>query len=454
MVNGVPGPKARLITGVMRDYQKDPFGFATRCAKEYGDIVSARFLNVPCYFLFHPADIEKVLQGDFKKYVKSVTLQSPFMRRLVGNGLLTSEGDFWLRQRRLAQPSFHRDRINGYAAVMCDYAQEAASTWNDGDIRDIHDEMMGLTLRVVAKTLFDAEVTDTAREVGELLEILVAPFLKQATLKWILDNRLPTPANRRFNGAAARLDKILFKIIDERRATGKDHGDLLSTLLSAQDDDGGQMTDQQLRDEAMTLFLAGHETTALALTWAFYELARNPEIEARLQSEIDEVTGGAPVRPEHFPRLVYTEKITREVMRLYPPAFALGRQLAEDVEIQGYPIKAGSQLFMFQYVTHRDGRFFAEPERFNPDRWTEEFSRTMPRYAYFPFGGGARLCIGANFAIMESALILASISQRFKMELEPGQTIGFSPALTLRPSTGIRMILKNRASATASAGHH
>lgn len=439
-----PGPKARLISGVMRDYQADPLGFATRCAREFGDVVSARFLYVPCFFISHPDYIEYALVTHQRNFVKPVSFQTPFMRRLVGNGLLSSEGEFWKRQRRLAQPAFHRERIHGYSHVMADYAGRTVATWRPGEVRDIHEEMMQLTLEIVAKTLFDAEVADTAKEVGELLSVIVEPFSYQASYKWILDNRLPTPANRRFHRTAKRLDEIVYGIINERRASQADRGDLLSMLLAAQDEDGSQMSDQQLRDEAMTLFLAGHETTALLLSWAWYLLAENPSVEAKLHAELTAVLGGRTPTMADLPALNYTDQIVKEVLRLYPPAYAMGRQSLQDIEIGGYRIPAKAQLFFFPYVVQRDPRYFDAPEEFRPERWTEAFVKQLPRYAYFPFGGGPRLCIGNSFATMEAVLILATIAQQFRLTLVPNQIIKPLPSVTLRPERGIKMVLEKR----------
>jgi cytochrome P450 len=439
-----PGPKTRLISGVMRKYQQDPLGFATRCAREFGDVVSARFLYVPCFFIYHPDYIEQVLVAQQRNFIKSVSLQTPFMRRMVGNGLLSSEGEFWKRQRRLAQPAFHRERITAYSQTMTAYTERMIAAWRAGETRDIHEDMMQLTLEIVAKTLFDADVTDTAREVGQLLSVIVEPFSYQATFKWILDNRLPTPMNRRFHRTAQRLDEIVFGIINERRAHKSDRGDLLSMLLAAQDDDGSQMSDQQLRDEAMTLFLAGHETTALTMSWTWYLLAQHPAVEAKLLAELDAVLDGRLPSVNDLPALKYADQIIKEAMRLYPPAYAMGRQALQEFELGGYRIPAKAQIFFFQYVTHRDARFFDEPEQFKPERWTEEFVKQLPRYAYFPFGGGPRLCIGNSFAMMETVLILTTIAQRFRLRLLPEQIIKPLPGITLRPENGIKMILEKR----------
>ena len=439
-----PGPKTRLISGVMRDYQNDPLGFATRCAREFGDIITARFLYVPCFFVYHPDYIEQILVTEQRNFIKSVSLQSPFMRRMVGNGLLSSEGEFWKRQRRLAQPAFHRERINAYSQTMTAYTERLIAAWQAGETRDLHEDMMQLTLEIVAKTLFDADVADTAREVGQLLSVIVEPFSYQASFRWILDNRLPTPAHRRFHRTAQRLDEIVFGIINERRTSKTDRGDLLSMLLAAQDDDGGQMTDQQLRDEAMTLFLAGHETTALTMSWTWYLLAQHPEVEAKLHAELDAVLGGRTPTIADLPALKYADQIIKESMRLYPPAYAMGRQALQSFELGGYRIPAKAQIFFFQYVTHRDPRFFSEPETFKPERWTDEFVKQLPRYAYFPFGGGPRLCIGNSFALMETVLILTTIAQRFRLKLVSNEPIKPIPGITLRPENGVQMILEKR----------
>jgi len=432
------GPKGTIILGVMPEFNRDTLAFITRC-RGYGDIVRARFFYVIAYFLYNPQDIELVLSTNARNYIKSMTLRSNFFQRLVGNGLVTSEGEFWRRQRRLAQPAFHRQRISAYGSVMVEFAQRACQLWRAEETRDIHRDMMRLTLEIVVKTLFNADVSGEADNVGRILTQIVKPFSSQATVKWILDNRLPTPAHYRFNRATAEIDKIVYQIIAERRGTGYDQGDLLSMLLQAQDEDGSQMTDKQLRDEVMTLFLAGHETTALALSWAWYLLAQNPDCERHFHEELDSVLAGRLPTVEDLPKLQYTEKVAKEAMRLYPPAFGIGRQPIEDCEIGGYSIPAGSQVLMFPWATHRDPRFFGEPERFNPGRWSEDFVSQLPKYAYFPFGGGPRACIGNQFAMMEIILLLATIGQRFRFSLCSDHQVTLLPAMSLRPRHGIKV---------------
>ncbi len=437
-----PGPKGNLILGVMPEFNRDTLGFIERC-RDYGDVVRMRFLYLTVHFLYNPDHIEYVLSTNAKNFIKSRSLRSPFFQRLVGNGLLTSEGEEWKRQRRLAQPAFHRQRISAYGHVMVEYTTRMISSWRADEERDIHRDMMRLTLEIVVKTLFNADVSGDADKVGRVLSQMVKPFASQATLKWILDNRLPTPTHRRFNAAAREIDEIVYRIIAERRSSGSDQGDLLSMLLAAHDEDGSQMTDRQLRDEVMTLFLAGHETTALTLSWAWYLLAQNPEVEAKFHAELDEVLDGRLPTVADLARLKYTEMIAKESMRLYPPAYGVGREAIQEFELGGYRVPAKSQLFMFQWVTQRDPRFFPDPERFCPERWTEDFSSSLPKYAYFPFGGGPRACIGNYFAMMEVVLLLATIGQRFRFSLLPDRPVSLMPAMSLRPRDGIRVRVEN-----------
>jgi len=438
------GPKGHLLLGNMPEFNRDPLEFLARCAREYGDVVRTRFLYVTAYFLNNPDHIEYVLATNNRNFIKSRSLRSPFFHRLVGNGLVTSEGDFWRRQRRLAQPAFHRDRVNAYSEVMVNYTERMLGAWREGEVRDIHREMMRLTMEIVVRTLFNADVSGDADQVGATLQLMVKPFASQATLQWILDNRLPTPGHRRFFSAVQSIDEIVYRIIGQRRASGQDQGDLLSMLLQAQDEDGSRMTDKQLRDEVMTLFLAGHETTALALSWTWYLLARHPQVEAKLAAELEEVLGGRAPTAADLPRLRYTEMILKESMRLYPPAYGVGREALKDCEIGGYLVPAGTQLFMFQWVVHRDERYFDHPEAFRPERWADDLAARLPKYAYFPFGGGPRVCIGSSFAMMEAVLLLATIAQRFRFALVPEHSVTLLPAMSLRPKNGIKVTLLKR----------
>jgi cytochrome P450 len=327
---------------------------------------------------------------------------------------------------------------------MVEYAARTTSSWHEGETRDIHRDMMRLTLEIVVKTLFNADVSQDADNVGRILSQIVKPFSSQATLKWILDNRLPTPGHIKFNRITSEMDQIVYRIIAERRVEGYDQGDLLSMLLQAHDEDGSQMTDKQLRDEVMTLFLAGHETTALALSWCWYLLAKHPACEEKFHEELDNVLGGELPAVADLPKLKYTESIAKEAMRLYPPAYGIGRQPIEDCEIGGYGIPAGSQVLMFPWATHRDPRFFTEPDTFQPERWTEEFISHLPKYAYFPFGGGPRACIGNYFAMMEIVLLMATIGQKLRFSLVPEHPVTLLPAMSLRPRDGIKVVVHRR----------
>jgi len=353
------------------------------------------------------------------------------------------EGDFWLRQRRLVQPGFHRARIAAYAVTMVQYAQRMLEGWRDGEERDVHQEMIRLTLQIVAKTLFDADVAGDARDVGKSLELLLelgADFRRTLFVPhWV-----PTPTNLRIKREIAFIEGILHRIISERRACGRDTGDLLSMLLHAQDEDGSRMTDQQLRDEAITLFLAGHETTASSLSWTWWLLAQNPAAEAKLHAELDEVLVGRAPSIDDLARLPYTANVITESMRLYPPAWGLARVAIEDHELGGYPVRKGMGVAMAQWVVQRDTRWYDKPEEFRPERWEGDFAKRIPRFAYFPFGGGPRQCIGNSFALMEARLILATIAQKYRLHLVPDHPVVPLASITLRPRYGVRVVLESR----------
>lgn len=439
-----PGPKPVIHSVNLFALRRDPIKFLTNLTNRYGDLVYFKLGPLPVYLVNNPDYIRDVLVTHNRNFMKGEGLQRA--KRLLGEGLLTSEGEFHLRQRRLAQPAFHRRRIAGYATTMVEYAARMRDGWRAGETRDVSREMMRLTLAIAGKTLFDSDVESEADEIGEALTTTFELF-NSMTLpfaQWL--ERLPLPATRRFQKARGRLDATIYRIINERRVSGEDRGDLLSMLIQARDEegDGSGMTDEQLRDEAMTIFLAGHETTANALTWTWYLLSQHPETEARFHAEVDDVLKGAPPTVEDFPRLRYAEMVFAEAMRLYPPAWIIGRRALGDYQINGYTIPARSILLMSQYVTHHDPRFFPDPFRFDPERWTPEARESRPKFSYFPFGGGPRLCIGESFAWMEGALVLATIAQRFRMRLAPGHPVETQPLVTLRPKHGMRMILEPR----------
>jgi len=439
--NFPPGPSPRSRSGSFKNYSRDPLAFLPTLAREYGDIVTMRFYKFRVYYVNHPDYIEEVLVNQARKFIKGRILRAN--KGLFGNGLLTSEGDFWLRQRRLAQPAFHRARIAAYAETMVQFTERMLEGWRDRETLDVHAEMMRLTLQIVAKTLFDADVDADAREVGRALEAIMqhnADFRRLIlTPSW-----LPTLRNIRAALATRRLNKIIYRIIGQRRSAGHDAGDLLSMLLHAQDEDGSRMTDRQLRDEVITLFLAGHETTALALSWTWWLLAQHPEAEAKLHVELDAVLGGRTPTLEDLPKLRYLDRIISESMRLYPPAWGMARLTIEDAHIGGYTIRKGCGVSLSQWVVHRDPRWYESPDDFQPERWEGDLMKRLPRFAYFPFGGGPRQCIGNTFAIMETALILATIAQKFRLRLVPGHTVAPIASITLRPRHGIRITLEKR----------
>ena len=437
------GPRGRGLMGNLADFSRDQLGFYVDGAR-YGDLVPVRLGPRRAMLVYHPDAIEEVLVTRSRDFVKSPGVQ--LLRPLLGQGLLLSEHDFWLRQRRLVQPAFHRQRVAAYGEIMTAYAERRLADWKDGDVRDIHDEMMSLTQAIVAKTLFDAEVSDEAHQVGTASHVLMQDFsARLGSLLQLLPSWLPTPANLRARRAIQQLDRLVYRIIAARRRSGEDRGDLLSMLLRAQDaDDGTVMTDRQVRDEVMTLFMAGHETTAVALSWTWYLLAQHPEVDARLAEELASVLGSRASAVTDLPRLRYTEMVVTEAMRLYPPAYAMGRMTRVPTDVAGQHLAAGVVVILPTWVVQRDPRWFAEPEAFRPERWEDEQTRRNPRYAYFPFGGGPRQCIGNGFAMMEACLLLAAIAQRFRLTLEPGQRVTPTPYVTLRPEPGIRMRLARR----------
>jgi cytochrome P450 len=436
-----PGPSEGLKRWSLGPLNNNPLEYFMKIARDFGDIAGLRVLNFKTLFINHPDLIEEVLVTNARRYIKGRVLRAN--RHVFGEGLLTSEGDFWLRQRRLAQPAFHRARIASYAATMVEYTERLLEAWRGGEERDAHQEMMRLTLQIVGKTLFDADVESDARDVGKSLELLLeigANFRRTIFVpQW-----LPTPANLRIKREVAQIEKILYRIIAERRASGRDAGDLLSMLLAAQDEDGSKMTDRQLRDETITLFLAGHETTASTLSWTWWLLAQNPAVEKKLHAELDAVLGGRAPVFDDLPKLVYAGHVITESLRLYPAAWGMARLVAENHEIAGYPMKKGMGVAMAQWVVHRDPRWYDAPEEFRPERWEGDLMKRLPRFAYFPFGGGPRQCIGNSFALMESTLVLATIARRFRLRLVAGHPVVPLASITLRPRHGVKVILETR----------
>jgi cytochrome P450 len=436
----VPGPGSGRWVNLAR-YLRDPIGSLTALAREYGDVVHFPLGPNELYLVSDPELIRDVLVTHHRSFHKSRAYEEA--KRVLGNGLLTSEDGLHRRQRRLLQPLFVQERIVAYGRLMGDYAAATGERWEAGSVIDANEEMSRLTLAVVGRALLDADVEDEAREVGEAIAAAVAVFnrflLPFSQLLWAL----PLPSTRRFERSRASLDALIARLIAERRSRAVDGGDLLSLLLSVRDEQGHPMSDEQVRDEAVTILLAGHETTALALAWAWYLLAQHPEVEERLHVEVDRVLAGRPAGAEDLTALTYTRMVLAETLRLYPPAWAIARRALADYELGGYRIPARSIVFVSQAVIHRDPRHFPDPDRFDPERWREDDGDPR-RYGYLPFGAGPRLCIGERFAWMEGVLLLATLAQRWRLRLVPGQRVTLQPIVTLRPKRGIRMRLERR----------
>jgi cytochrome P450 len=447
-----PEIKGGAILGVWQEYLRNPPAFLEKAARECGDISRFRLVHNNAYLLNHPDWIKEVLVTNQANFTKSRMLDRA--RVLLGDGLLTSEDDFHLRQRRLVQPAFHRDRLAGYAASMVDCAARCRDQWQSGAEFDVSKEMMRLSMAIVARALFSADIESEADdisgalgEVFELFEALLMPFSQ-----WL--EKLPLPSVRRFERARNRLDQTVYRLIAERRASGLDTGDLLSMLLLGQDEEDGSsnsfrgMTDKQVRDEALTILLAGHETSANALTWTWYLLSRNPEAETKLHAELDRVLAGRLPALDDLPKLRYTEGVFAESLRLYPPAWAIGRRAKQDFSIGEYLIPARSIVLMSPWVVHRDARWFPDPLKFAPERWQTGDIESRPKFSYFPFGGGARVCIGERFAWMEGVLVIAALAARSRLRMASGQRVETKARMTLRPKYPMRMIVETRTGST------
>lgn len=446
-----PGPPQAPLVGSLLRFRRDPLGFLLETARQFGDVVYYRFGRAQVYLLKNPEHIKDVFVTHQHNFVKGRGIQ--WAKLFLGEGLLTSEGEFHTRQRRLSQPAFHRQRIGAYAAIMAEYAGRARDRWQDGQPLAFESEMHALTLAIAGRTLFGEDMSDEAAEIGGALTDVLSLFPRFALPFATLIQRLPLPSNRRFDRARARLDATVYRIIRLRRQSGVDQGDLLSMLMAAQDHegDGSGMSDVHLRDEVMTLLLAGHETTANALCWTFYLLSQNPDAEARLHAEIDEVLGDRLPELDDVPRLRFAEQVFAESMRLYPPAWGIGRKVVSDYPVGGWTLPAGALVSMSPWVTHHDERFFPDPMRFDADRWTPEARAARPKYSYFPFGGGARQCIGEQFAWMEGVLLMATLAQRFRYRLAAGTVIRPEALITLRPQGGLPMIAEARGRRAARA---
>ncbi len=413
--------------------------------REYGDICHYYILRWPVYLVNHPDYIKHVLQDNHRNYGKN-TIAYRMLRLILGNGLVTSDGDFWLRQRRLAQPAFHRQRIEGFGTIMTQATLAMLERWEHdaatGQGFDLAQEMTRLTLRIAGETLFHIDLTDDANEVGQALAVGLEEIISRLSRPFALPLFLPTPKNRRFIASRRALDQVVYGIIRDHRRTGEEQGDLLSMFMLAEDEETGErMTDQQLRDEVMTMVLAGHETTANALIWTWYLLAQHPEVEAKLAAELVAVLDGRVPTMADVPHLPYTSMVIQESMRLYPPVYIISRSATHDDEIGGYPVPAGTTVSMSPYAMHRHPDYWEEPETFAPERFAPEAVAERRRFAYIPFAAGPRQCIGNTFALTEAQLVLATVAQRFRPRLQPGHAVEPHAAITLRPRAGVHVTL-------------
>jgi len=438
-----PGPRGHWLLGNVSGFRIDRLGFLQRTAQEYGGVARLRLGFREIWLVTDPAVIETVLITQARQFRKHFALRiNPFV---LGNGLLTSEGEFWLRQRRLSQPAFQRTQIAQYASTFIEQTNRMLREWHAGETRDILTEMMSLTLNIVSKTLFGVDGNVHTESIHDALRITREEFVRRLALPVQIPTWLPTSGNRRMKRAAREMDTIIYGFIRQRRGSGEQCDDLLSRLLNVRDaGDQAGMSDQQLRDECLTVFLAGHETTALALSWTWYLLGQHPTVAARLIEEVDSVLAGRLPTIDDLPRLKTIEQVLLESMRLYPPAFILGREALTDVRLGGYHCPRGTTILMPQYVVQRDPHLFQDPNEFRPERWQGDFEKQLPKCAYFPFGAGPRSCIGNMFAMLEMTIVLAMIAQKFQFNLIPGQTITPGAQFTLRPVPGILSIVQPR----------
>ncbi|AKQ69408.1 Cytochrome P450 family protein [Myxococcus hansupus] len=429
-----PGPKGHFIAGNLVEFSEDPLGFLTRCAREYGDVVRLGKRN---FLLNDPDLIEKVLVNGDGNFVKLAGVgQGQRHRGGFPEAMMNSEGEDWLRKRRLVQPAFHRKHVAACGDTVVSLTEQMLQTWRPGDARDVHAEVSALALGIVSRFLFHTPIDDEARHVADAVDAVMrhtdSPLRPPM---WV-----PTPTNLRLRRALDRLDTLLTTLLRRYREHPESRTDLLALLLSSP----VPLSEAQLRDELATMILSGHETTADALVWAWYLLAQHPEAEARLREELDTVLGGRLPGAEDLPRLSFTEAVVKEAMRLYSPAWITSREALRDCELGGFHVPAGTTLAVSQWVTHRDPRYFDAPDAFRPERWLSEDATRRHKYVYFPFGGGPRFCIGAALAMMETVLITACVARRYRLELAPGCVVRPRPALALQP-LGVRLIPHPRA---------
>jgi cytochrome P450 len=437
-----PRLNGRLISGSYFDFFQNQLEFLSNCAEKYGDVVRFRFFFIPVYLINHPDLIEEVFSKNSANFRKAKTVRMPSQKMLFGNSLLVSEGEFWLQQRRAIQPAFHQNFINDYSKIVIETTRDFIKDWNEGEVRLINEDLVDLTFAVASKAFFGIDGSREKEIIRELVNLNKSIFSTQNRFSWFWDNFLPTAKRRRFSKAVREVNRLISDLIQERRAQNSEKKDLLSVLLSIKNGETEGLTEKQLRDEIITIFIAGHETTAVTLSWIWVLLSQNPAEFLKLKSELEKVLNGRTPNFTDLPKLEQTYRIIKESLRLFPPNRSTAREAIRDCQIGNYFIPAGAQVVMPQWVVHRDKRFFDLPDEFIPDRWTNEFEQKLPKYAYFPFGGGGRICIGRSFAMMETALILVAIAQKFEITLDEQDEIEPLPLVLLRPKKDLRVTLK------------
>jgi len=437
-----PGPNGTLLGGNVRQFRAGLLNFLLETARDYGPLASFRIGPRRVFLASGHELIEQVLVTDAKHYIKHFGARA--FKPVLGNGLVTSEGAFWHRQRKIIQPAFHKARVQSYAPVMAALTDQTLESWTPSKSVRIDEEFENLTGKIALKTLFDLDDAGDRERFSDTLKLAFDLMDARLRRAFKLPLWVPTPANRRLQSAVGELDRTMEGFIASGRSRQCPGDDLLSRLLFAQHEDGTRMSDRQLRDEAMTLYLAGHETTALTLAWSWYLLSQNPNVENKLVSEWQHVLGGATPTADHLHRLPYTAAVIAESMRLFPPVYVIGREATADLELGGFLVKRGYTVLMSQWVNHRDPKYFPEPEEFRPERWENGRAKRIPKFAYYPFGGGQRICVGNTFALMETAIVLAAVGQRYRFTLDPDAVIGIKPQITLLPANGIPATLERR----------
>lgn len=437
-----PGPTGHWLLGNLRDYRRDRLGFLETVRDAHGPVARYRLGTRDFVVISEPRLIEQVLVTRNHEFGKSAITK--MLASVFGNGLLLSEGEFWLRQRRLIQPTFAQQQIARFGETMVRHAQKLIENWRPDREVDLLVAMQEVTMTIAAETLLGVQLAEEVQEIHEPHDFIRADFDRRTESIVTLPQWVPTPYRLRVRAAQRKIGTIVDRLIDSRRSSSAASSDILSKLLALRDEGNRRMTDTQVRDEALTFLFAGHETTASTLAWVWYLLATHPEAEAQLHKELSEVLAGRLPTAADVPRLGYTTNVVCEALRLFPSVYGMSRQALADCELGGYRIPQGTNLVLSQWLTHRDAQWFSEPLEFHPNRWAPEFQKSLPHYAYFPFGGGPRVCIGNTFAMMEAVLVIATMASRYRFQLVEGHQIRPHASVTLRPSPGVRAICYSR----------